>query len=88
MQKEAQYSDPASQEALGQWLEAAEKEAVYADDNMQKLYSRGVGKFQKYKDNVHYTVYCGIQCLSGVVTGIFQGKWPDIAELSVRCNQK
>ncbi len=52
MQKEAQYSDPASQEALGQWLEAAEKEAVYADDNMQKLYSRGVGKFQKYKDNV------------------------------------
>ena len=52
MQKEAQYSDPASQEALSQWLEAAEKEAVYADDNMQKIFSRGVGKFQQYKDTV------------------------------------
>ncbi len=52
MKKEAQYSDPASQEALDQWLEAAQKEAVYADDNMQKIYSRGVGKFQKYKDTV------------------------------------
>ncbi|MEY8392128.1 flagellar hook-associated protein 3 [Lachnospiraceae bacterium] len=52
MQKEAQYSDPASQAALAQWLEAAEKEAVYADDNMQKVFSRGVGKFQQYKDTV------------------------------------
>ncbi len=52
MQKEAQYSDPLAQEGLKEWLEAAEKEAAYADDYMQKLYSRGVGKFQKYKDNV------------------------------------
>lgn len=52
MQKEAQYSDPTSQAKLKEWLEAAEKEASYADDYMQKLYSRGVGKFQKYKDNV------------------------------------
>ena len=52
MKKEAQYSDPQSQAALDQWLEAAKKEAVYADDNMQKVYSRGVGKFQEYKDNV------------------------------------
>lgn len=37
---------------MDQWLEAAKKEAVYADDNMQKVYSRGVGKFQEYKDNV------------------------------------
>lgn len=52
MMKEEQYSDVASQTALEQWLEAAEKEAVYADDNMQKLYSKGVGKFQDYKDTV------------------------------------
>ena len=52
MQKEQQYSDPAAQAGLAEWLEAAKKEAVYADDNMQKLYSKGVGKFQKYKDTV------------------------------------
>lgn len=52
MKKEQQYSDPASQAALDEWLEAANKEAVYADDNMQKLYSKGVGKFQDYKDTV------------------------------------
>lgn len=52
MQKQAQYSDPAAQEGLKQWLEAAEKEAAYADDYMQKLYSRGIGKFSNYKNNV------------------------------------
>lgn len=52
MKKESQYSDPLSQQMLGEWMEAAEKEASYADDYMQKLYSRGVGKFQEYKDKV------------------------------------
>ena len=52
MLKEEQYSDPLAQQGLQQWKEAAEKEAAYADDYMQKLYSRGVGKFQKYKDTV------------------------------------
>lgn len=52
MQTQQQYSDPASQEALSQWLEAAKKEAVYADDNMQKLYARGITKFQGYLDQV------------------------------------
>lgn len=52
MQKQTQYADPASQAGLKEWLEAAEKEAVYADTNMQKLYSKGVDKFQKYKDDI------------------------------------
>lgn len=52
MMTQQQYSDEESQKALGQWLEAAKKEAVYADDNMQKLYARGVTKFQNYKDKV------------------------------------
>ena len=52
MQKEEQYSDPVSQAGLTQWLEAAKKEASYADDNMQKLYSKGVNKFQVYKDTI------------------------------------
>ncbi len=52
MQKEEQYSDPKVQEALSQWLEAAKKEAVYADDNMQKIYANGITKFQGYMDQV------------------------------------
>lgn len=52
MMNETQYSDPASQEGLKQWLEAAEKEAAYADDNMQKLYSQGIGKFDGYLNTV------------------------------------
>ena len=52
MKEEAQYSDKASQDALDQWLEAAEKEASYADDNLQKVYARGETNFQKYKNDV------------------------------------
>ena len=52
MMEETQYADPASQEGLSQWLEAAQKEADYADDNMQKLYSRGIGKFDDYLSDV------------------------------------
>lgn len=52
MMKETQYSDTVSQEGLKQWLEAAEKEATYADDNMQKLYSKGIGKFDGYLNDV------------------------------------
>lgn len=52
MQKEEQYSSPELQAALSEWLEAAEKEAVYADDNMQKLYARGITKFKSYKDTI------------------------------------
>lgn len=52
MQKEQQYSDNASQEKLKEWIEAAEKEAVYADDNMQKLFASGITKFQGHMDRV------------------------------------
>lgn len=52
MQQEQQYSDDASQEKLKEWIEAAEKEAVYADDNMQKLFASGITKFQGHMDRV------------------------------------
>lgn len=52
MMEETQYADAASQEGLSQWLEAAQKEAAYADDNMQKLYSQGIGKFDSYLSDV------------------------------------
>lgn len=52
MMTETQYSDAASQEALSQWLEAAQKEADYANDNVQGLYSRGITKFDNYLNDV------------------------------------
>ena len=52
MMKEEQYSSEEAQKALGTWLEAAKKEATYADDNMQKIYARGITKFQKHQDRV------------------------------------
>ena len=52
MKEETQYNDETSQAALDEWLEAAEKEAAYADDYMQKLYSEGIGKFQGYLNTV------------------------------------
>ena len=37
---------------MSQWLEAAEKEATYMDDNMQKLYGKAVGDFQGYLNDI------------------------------------
>lgn len=52
MKKQEQYADKESQELLDHWLEAAKKEASYMDDNMQKLYSKAVGDFQGYLDDI------------------------------------
>ena len=52
MMKETQYSDPTYQHGLKQWLEAAKQEAAYADDNMQKMYSKGITKFDGYLSDV------------------------------------
>jgi len=50
MMKETQYEGV--QDELASWLEAAQKEADYMDDNMQKLYSKGIDEFQGYLDKV------------------------------------
>ena len=52
MMTETQYNNEKDQKALGEWLDAAKKEAAYADDNMQKTFGRGITKFQKYKDTI------------------------------------
>lgn len=52
MMTETQYSDVVSQEALKQWLTAAEKEVTLTKDNMQKMFSAGVGKFDGYLNDV------------------------------------
>lgn len=55
MQNEVQYAG--CKEEVGKWLEAAQKEADYADHRLTELYSEGVGKFQTYMDtlNIAYT---------------------------------
>lgn len=56
MMKQEQYASPEAQEKLKEWLEAAEKEAAYMDDNMQKLYSAGIGNFQGYLDDISLAI--------------------------------
>lgn len=52
MKKQEQYASPEMQEKLSEWLEAAEREATYMDDNMQKLYGKAVGDFQGYLNDI------------------------------------
>lgn len=55
MKNEAKYVD--YQDEIQKWLDAAKKEADYADDNLKNQLSSGIGKFDKYlkKLNVMYT---------------------------------
>ncbi|MFP3153739.1 flagellar hook-associated protein FlgL [Lachnospiraceae bacterium ZAX-1] len=52
MMGQAQYADEASQAKLTEWLEAANKEADYMDDEVQKLYGKYITKFQGYMTDV------------------------------------
>lgn len=52
MMKENQYATDECQTKLKEWLNAAQKEADYADDNIQKLYSTNIGKADKYLGNI------------------------------------
>lgn len=56
MMKMEQYSSDADQEYLGQCLVAAKKQADYADNNLQKLFSRGLTKFQGYMSDVNLAI--------------------------------
>ena len=48
MMKLEEYSGENEQKALQTWLDAAQKETDYADDNLQKLYNSYIGNFDKY----------------------------------------
>ena len=52
LMKEEKYAGEEDQALLQQWLDAAEKEASYADDNMKNLYSEGISSFQSYLSDV------------------------------------
>ena len=53
MMAQEAYSGVEAQEKLTTWLEAAKKEASYADDNLQKLYDGYIGNFDGYLSDVN-----------------------------------
>ncbi len=52
MMKDSRYADAASQEYLQGYLDAAKKEADYADDNLQKTYGQYITNFDNYMNAV------------------------------------
>ncbi len=56
MMNEAQYAGDQEQAQLKKWLAAAQKEADYADDHMQKLYSKEITKVDEYLGNVNLAI--------------------------------
>lgn len=56
MMTEAQYAGDNYQESLKKWLTAAQKEADYADDHLQKLYSSEIGKMDDYLENINLAI--------------------------------
>lgn len=56
MMDEAQYQDEESQAMLQGYLDAAQKEADYADDNMQKTYEHYITRFDNYMESVNIAI--------------------------------
>ena len=56
MMNESQYQDEESQKMLQGYLDAAQKEADYADDNMQKTYEHFISRFDGYMENVNIAI--------------------------------
>lgn len=52
MMEREQYADDASQAVLQGYLDAAQKEADYADDNLQKTYAQYITNFDNYLSQV------------------------------------
>ncbi len=56
MMRQDQYADDTSQANLQKWLEAAQKEADYYDDNLSKLYSTELGICDNYLEDVNLSI--------------------------------
>ena len=56
MMAESQYQDEASQAMLQGYLDAAKKEADYADDNLQKTYESYITRFDGYMTKVNNAI--------------------------------
>ncbi len=56
MKSEAQYAGEEYQTKLDEWITAAQKEADYADDHLQKLYSSEIGKVDTYLNKINLAI--------------------------------
>ena len=56
MKSEAQYADKEYQTKLDEWMKAAQKEADYADDHLQKLFSSEIGKVDGYLGKINLSI--------------------------------
>ena len=56
MLSDANYADEEYQTKLNEWLDAAQKEADYADDNTQKLFNTEIGKIDTYYAKMNLAV--------------------------------
>jgi flagellar hook-associated protein 3 FlgL len=56
MMKESKYSDATSQATLQTYLDAAQKEADYADDNLQKTYEQYITNFDNYLTSINNAI--------------------------------
>ena len=53
---ENQYAADKIQEKLKQWLDAAQKEADYYDDNIQKMFSSNIGRADSYLSDISLAI--------------------------------
>ena len=56
MMEEDQYQDETSQANLTLWLEAAQKEADYFDEQMQNVFERGIANFKEYMNTLNIAI--------------------------------
>ena len=56
MMEEDQYQDEKSQQLLQGYLDAAQKEADFADDNLQKTYEQYITRFDGYMETVNIAI--------------------------------
>ena len=56
MKNEAQYATDEYQTKLDEWITAAQKEADYADDHLQKLFSTEIGKVDEYLEKINLSI--------------------------------
>ena len=56
MKSEAQYATEEYQTKLDEWITAAQKEADYADDHLQKLFSTEIGKVDEYLEKINLSI--------------------------------
>ena len=56
MMAESKYADEESQRRLQTYLDAAQKEADYADDHLRRTYEKYIGNFDGYMESINVAI--------------------------------